>query len=362
MKQTHRFVNVLAVLAIVLTLGGVAAGQSTTVYYACVNKDGTIVMKSGPSQCGRNQQGNSWTSRGLRDHRVRKDPLVLRVRKGHKATQDPLVLRVRKGHKATEDPCLWVRKVHKAIQDPLVLRVRKGHKATQDLLVLRVRKGLRDQRDRKDPLVLRVHKATQDPTADVTALQAQVDALQKAVEALQGLYKKTVFVSSVSYKGNLGGLDRADAKCQALATNAGLPGIFKAWLSDSDRQPLYAFTHSPGPYVLVNGTKIADYWADLTDGALAAKIDCNENGGPDGGPVWTATSTTGELNMQQSPYIQVLPPYTCQEWTSDYFDPSDQTGIWGSIGLSYYMDENWTASDSQATCNSEGVHLYCFQQ
>src|SRR5215212_6677746 len=42
----------------------------------------------------------------------------------------------------------------------------------------------------------------------------------------------SVFLSSITYDGNLGGLSGADAKCQGLAAVAGLPGIYKAWLSD----------------------------------------------------------------------------------------------------------------------------------
>src|ERR1051326_3970478 len=42
-----------------------------------------------------------------------------------------------------------------------------------------------------------------------------------------------VFVSSTTYDGNLGGFDGAAAKCQAVATAAGLGGTWAAWISAS---------------------------------------------------------------------------------------------------------------------------------
>ena len=93
----------------------------------------------------------------------------------------------------------------------------------------------------------------------------------------------TVFVTSTRYNGNLGGLAGADAICQERAEAAGLaPGIYLAWLSvdsGSAGTPLTRFVQSPGPYTLVDGTTIvANNWADLTDGFLAASISLDENG------------------------------------------------------------------------------------
>src|SRR5262245_56445509 len=41
-----------------------------------------------------------------------------------------------------------------------------------------------------------------------------------------------VFTTSLKYPAALGGLTGADAKCNAAAQAAGLPGTYKAWLSD----------------------------------------------------------------------------------------------------------------------------------
>ena len=70
-----------------------------------------------------------------------------------------------------------------------------------------------------------------DPTDGCALPQAAGEAL--SVTLTEPATPKTVFVSSQTYDGNLGGLAGADAKCQGLADAAGLKGTFKALLLDS---------------------------------------------------------------------------------------------------------------------------------
>ncbi len=66
-------------------------------------------------------------------------------------------------------------------------------------------------------------------------------------------HAKTVFVTSATFKSNLGGLAGADDKCQAEADDAAsiVPsGIYLAWLSDGTDSPDTRFTKSSHPYVL----------------------------------------------------------------------------------------------------------------
>ena len=88
-----------------------------------------------------------------------------------------------------------------------------------------------------------------------------------------------VFVSSTTHSGNLGGLSGADTTCQNLANAAGLPGTYRAWLSDNTQSPSTRFATSTGAYALVNGVTIAASWTDLTDGTLASPITVTELGG-----------------------------------------------------------------------------------
>jgi cysteine-rich repeat protein len=90
---------------------------------------------------------------------------------------------------------------------------------------------------------------------------------------------RTIFVTSQTYTGNLGGLDGADLKCQTLAEAAGLPGVFYAWLSDGAIAPSNRFVKSNVPYVLTTGIQVAKNWTDLTDGMIQHAIDTTETKG-----------------------------------------------------------------------------------
>lgn len=159
-----------------------------------------------------------------------------------------------------------------------------------------------------------------------------------------------VFVSSAAHPANLGGLAGADEVCNILARKAKLPGRYKAWLSSSSGSPATRFSHNPGPYVLTNGTVIANYWIDLIDGNLLAPIDIMENGRPRTGDewVWTGTLSTGAA----------APSLTCSDWTSS---ASTERGI---IGLSSNKDSFWTGDEVVPVTNTcdAPAHLYCFQQ
>jgi cysteine-rich repeat protein len=166
---------------------------------------------------------------------------------------------------------------------------------------------------------------------------------------------KLVFVTSASYNGNMGGLAGADAICQSHADAAGLPGTYLAWLSSTFESPSTRFIQSPGPYTLVDGTVIADNWADLTDGTLRYPIDLSEVAGPGGlsSPgcnssvkmVWSGTSEWGTTLSNAD--------NRCVDWTS-----TSGGSQWGNYQVA---NRNWTTWCSGGTC-SWVAPIYCFQQ
>jgi hypothetical protein len=167
---------------------------------------------------------------------------------------------------------------------------------------------------------------------------------------------KTVFITSLVYDGNLGGLAGADAKCNALASSAGLTGTFTAWLSDTLEDARSRVTHSPHPYVDTRGTIVANDWADLIDGTIDAAIMFDEDGiiGDGGNEAWSATDTDGT----QAPGTSAAS--TCSDWTSNA-----ATGPIALTGLYSATDANWTDCVAAggcvaANCNSP-VRLYCFE-
>ena len=163
---------------------------------------------------------------------------------------------------------------------------------------------------------------------------------------------RMIFVTSQSFAGDLGGLSGADERCQAAAEAAGLRGSFMAWLADSTGSPATRLRQHPGPFLRTDGTMVAASWTDLTDGALLAPIDRDENGSPSkgtficqGGEVWTSTKASGDL---------VDPPAHCADWTS-----VEATGTAGNV---QFADSRWADSGcTSITCQSD-LPLYCVQQ
>jgi hypothetical protein len=156
---------------------------------------------------------------------------------------------------------------------------------------------------------------------------------------------RRVFVTSQSYDGNLGGLAGGEAKCQALADAAALGGEYKAWLAlTGGASPSTTFEQASVPYVLVDGTLIANDWADLTDGTpLPNLINLTETGASEGdlGFKWTNVKADGTAGIGPD----------CDGWMSNSNLDS------GKVGTTSF--EFWTDASS-TDCASE-VHLYCFE-
>ena len=162
-----------------------------------------------------------------------------------------------------------------------------------------------------------------------------------------------------------------DAKCQQLAEAAGLPGTYKAWLSDKTSSPATTFTRSNGPYVLVDGTEVASNWLGLTEDLvfLLAPINITETGQGIGESfVWTNTAPSGvptgcpcpAIYREYEGIIESRPAVrdgSCQNWTSSNGDLYD-----GITGCSIAQNTQWTVTWRHIADCDELLRLYCFQQ
>ena len=162
--------------------------------------------------------------------------------------------------------------------------------------------------------------------------------------------EKIVFVTSETYNGALGGLAGADAICQGRADDAGLPGTYRAWLSDSTTSVRDRFDrdYDDAPFVRTDGARVANDWADLTDGTLLAAItrdEFNNTGGAN--YVWTNTNRGGNGRGSND----------CNGWTSD----SSTGTVYSTIGTVSATNTLWTATSGTYGCSSRRS-LYCFQQ
>ena len=165
--------------------------------------------------------------------------------------------------------------------------------------------------------------------------------------------RKRVFVTSTVSDGNLGGIAGADATCNALATAAGLPGSFFAWLGDATTAPASRFTQAPVPYELVDGTAVAVSWADLVDGSLANHVSLDENGASAFGlQTWTGVLADGTALSPGFPTVA-----SCNGWTSS------SAAHFGGYGNTSATNGFWThfASSPTTSCDVARRH-YCFQQ
>lgn len=162
---------------------------------------------------------------------------------------------------------------------------------------------------------------------------------------------KTVFLSSYTYSGDLGGLEGADEKCNDLASAVGLPGTYMAWLSDSTVSVSDRISHSSVAYIRVDGVVVAEDWNDLVDGELMSPINVDQNGIQHSlRKAWTGTQVDGNKIVDRTSI------YYCEDWTTDIYHLLRK----GTPGYSDKLDSSWTFSPEQFC--KEHYHLYCFQQ
>jgi hypothetical protein len=177
-----------------------------------------------------------------------------------------------------------------------------------------------------------------------------------------------VFTTNSQYTGDLtnglgDGFMGADKYCQDSADNAGLGGVWKAWLSGNSNSlnsvvarfenddagyanlPFYRLDHLYSP--------IANDWDDLTTSKGVdlqyprAPLMVNETGGflPMFDQAWTNTDEEGYYASASD---------HCELWTSS----TSTDGFDGDIRKA---NEDWTSDYANQNC-AEPRHLYCFEQ
>jgi hypothetical protein len=199
-------------------------------------------------------------------------------------------------------------------------------------------------------------------TSTLQSNQGGLDLRLSEVEVvLSALETKVVFVTSHAYTGNLGGLDGADAKCQAAAVAGGLSGTFLAWLSTlagpeighPAAGPVHRFVRHAVPYVRTDGVKVADHFGDLVDGTLDQPIDRNEFQTQllFEHSTWSSTSANGEP-------VGGTAAGACNNWTTDAV--LTQAFFLGTVGATNF---GWSAPGFSAATQCTSSHqLLCVEQ
>ncbi len=183
---------------------------------------------------------------------------------------------------------------------------------------------------------------------------APIDAGMDARLDAPSATPRIVFVTSQTMTGDIGGLAKADQACQSLAVAANLPGTYLAWLSDAGHAAHNRLFPSTGPYVLTDGTLVADNFDGLVSGYLKHPIDRTETKAlansltpivcaGKGSLVWTGTNNYG----------YAAPPF-CKDWNG-----SDAIAS-GTVGDYLSATGTWTNACSQACAAS--LPIYCIGQ
>lgn len=160
-----------------------------------------------------------------------------------------------------------------------------------------------------------------------------------------------MFVTSTKkFLGDFGGLAGGDAWCNSLAQQAGLPGEYRAWLSDGANSigaKGRIFETGARGWYRVDGKPFTDQLDDLTSGTLYYPPRVTEQGsdiGSDDDLVATGTFSTGDdLGLNAD----------CEGFTD---------GSATDVTIAGYADGGafgWTDFFDQLTCASE-MRIYCF--
>lgn len=160
---------------------------------------------------------------------------------------------------------------------------------------------------------------------------------------------RVMFVTSVAFNGNLGGIPGADAKCQALAdvsNNARIKGrTFLAWVSTAAIPVTSRMTHGTQAYIRADSASIAANFSDLTNGDIQNGISVDENGGSRNGVgAWTGTNSGGATYAGSS----------CLDW---------MVGIAGTKGDFGNVGGNGGGWSSLTADDCDALHsLYCVEK
>jgi hypothetical protein len=187
--------------------------------------------------------------------------------------------------------------------------------------------------------------------ADASISDAAVDGgNQPADTGDSGQPSKRVFVTSDLGNGNMGGAAGADGRCQAAAGRAGLGGTWTAWLSSDGVNAVDRLT-SDGPYVLVDGRRVAIDKVQLVSGNLEVPINIMENGETAAGVlnVWTGTRSNGTLFAD------------CNGWSTTNVIVFGTAGLVDRSKDGFWTDDRGIVQGAGWGCQTD-MRLYCFER
>ncbi|MEA2748151.1 MAG: hypothetical protein QOI41_2294 [Myxococcales bacterium] len=175
-----------------------------------------------------------------------------------------------------------------------------------------------------------------------SATPAPTATAQRPTPVLSADHKR-VFITAAAFAGAVGGLNAADMYCQSAATDAGLPGTYRAWLSSTSTNALDRID-DVGPWYSMRDTVVFSSKSALREAPTAQIVD--ETGAAplaDNAP-WTGTDAQG-LGTGQD----------CEGWTNGTAE------IVATTGSGFAADSEWSGGSATLHCDNKAP-LICFQQ
>lgn len=152
----------------------------------------------------------------------------------------------------------------------------------------------------------------------------------------------TLFMTSTTYNGNLGGVSGANSLCQARAAAASLAGTYVALISTTS-STVGNLVPILGGVKLRNGIAIADSATDLYDNWINRSINIDEFGNTIGSiDPWTYSTGGG------GKYGALLTE-SCNDWTDG---TSSFNGRASSAVSTGSISQGWIYGSNLATCDS----------
>ena len=161
-----------------------------------------------------------------------------------------------------------------------------------------------------------------------------------------------MFVTDGIHRGDFGGIAAATAICNTEASNAGLPGDYRPWISAGNESPSTFWSRLSTPYVRPDGELIALDYTDLTDSFILTPISVTPALAQTSSNVWTHTLSDGSARSSASFSVT-----GCRDFThSSFVDTSERAGT----GRSTNFPQGWTESGTFRCITS--LPIYCASQ
>jgi hypothetical protein len=153
---------------------------------------------------------------------------------------------------------------------------------------------------------------------------------------------KRVFTTSTTYSGALGGAHGADTECARQAVASGLPGSFRAWISDGTIGA-YDGIADVGPWYTTGDAVAFSSKIDLRGAPRSELLDEYGDHAQSLG-AWSGSDASGNATG-----------FDCNGWTNG------TTEATGTSGSAIALDPTWGGGDAPRSCATQGP-LVCFEQ